>query len=87
MRRAVLTTLGLEVAGVSRTCSIEPPMIEPPHFPLCKDKVRHVGDQVALVIGEPLGTMGKTLGLQQGQEASNAALLASLQDGNGAVPA
>jgi carbon-monoxide dehydrogenase large subunit len=27
-------------------------MIEPPHFPLCKDKVRHVGDQVALVIGE-----------------------------------
>src|SRR5919198_2333128 len=28
------------------------PMVEPPHFPLCKDKVRHVGDQVALVIGE-----------------------------------
>jgi carbon-monoxide dehydrogenase large subunit len=28
------------------------PMIEPPHFPLCKDKVRHVGDQVALVIAE-----------------------------------
>ena len=28
------------------------PMIEPPHFPLCKDRVRHVGDQVALVIAE-----------------------------------
>src|SRR3954453_1200250 len=28
------------------------PMIEPPHFPLCKDKVRHVGDQVALVVAE-----------------------------------
>ncbi|HVO02826.1 MAG TPA: xanthine dehydrogenase family protein molybdopterin-binding subunit [Candidatus Cybelea sp.] len=28
------------------------PMIEPPHFPLCKDKVRHVGDQVALVCAE-----------------------------------
>jgi carbon-monoxide dehydrogenase large subunit len=28
------------------------PMVEPPHFPLCKDKVRHVGDQVALVVGE-----------------------------------
>src|ERR1041385_387477 len=28
------------------------PMAEPPHFPLCKDKVRHVGDQGALVIGE-----------------------------------
>jgi carbon-monoxide dehydrogenase large subunit len=27
-------------------------MIEPPHFPLCKDKVRHVGDQVALVVAE-----------------------------------
>ena len=30
-------------------------------------------------IGNNLSTMGKTLGLQQGQEASNAALLASLQ--------
>ncbi|MBL8709365.1 MAG: xanthine dehydrogenase family protein, partial [Rhodospirillaceae bacterium] len=30
------------------------PMVEPPHFPLCKDRVRHVGDQVALVIGETL---------------------------------
>src|SRR5262245_59342363 len=29
-------------------------MIEPPHFPLCKDRVRHVGDQVALVIAETL---------------------------------
>ncbi len=28
------------------------PMIEPPHFPLCKDRVRHVGDQVAIVIAE-----------------------------------
>ena len=28
------------------------PMVEPPHFPLCKDKVRHVGDQVALVVAE-----------------------------------
>jgi carbon-monoxide dehydrogenase large subunit len=28
------------------------PMIEPPHLPLCKDRVRHVGDQVALVIAE-----------------------------------
>ena len=28
------------------------PMAEPPHFPLCKDRVRHVGDQVALVIAE-----------------------------------
>ncbi|MBI3451289.1 MAG: xanthine dehydrogenase family protein molybdopterin-binding subunit [Rhodospirillales bacterium] len=28
------------------------PMIEPPHFPLCKDKVRHVGDQVALIVAE-----------------------------------
>src|ERR1700741_3822773 len=28
------------------------PMIEPPHLPLCKDEVRHVGDQVALVIAE-----------------------------------
>jgi len=28
------------------------PMIEPPHFPLCKDQVRHVGDQVALIIAE-----------------------------------
>ena len=27
-------------------------MIEPPHLPLCKDRVRHVGDQVALVIAE-----------------------------------
>jgi carbon-monoxide dehydrogenase large subunit len=30
------------------------PMVEPPHYPLCKDRVRHVGDQVALVIGESL---------------------------------
>ncbi len=30
------------------------PMVEPPHFPLCKDRVRHVGDQVALVIAESL---------------------------------
>lgn len=30
-------------------------------------------------IGNNLGTMGRTLGIQQGQEASNAALLASLQ--------
>ena len=28
------------------------PMIEPPHLPLCKDRVRHVGDQVALVVAE-----------------------------------
>ncbi len=28
------------------------PMIEPPHLPLCKDKVRHVGDQVALIVAE-----------------------------------
>ena len=28
------------------------PMVEPPHFPLCKDKVRHVGDQVALIVAE-----------------------------------
>src|SRR5260221_5550172 len=28
------------------------PMIEPPHFPLCKDQVRHVGDKVAIVIAE-----------------------------------
>lgn len=28
------------------------PMIEPPHMPLCKEQVRHVGDQVALVIAE-----------------------------------
>ncbi|HVI90506.1 MAG TPA: xanthine dehydrogenase family protein molybdopterin-binding subunit [Dongiaceae bacterium] len=28
------------------------PMIEPPHLPLCKDEVRHVGDQVTLVIAE-----------------------------------
>ena len=27
-------------------------MIEPPHLPLCKDRVRHVGDQVALVVAE-----------------------------------
>ncbi|MCP4330735.1 MAG: xanthine dehydrogenase family protein molybdopterin-binding subunit [Alphaproteobacteria bacterium] len=30
------------------------PMNEPPHYPLCKDRVRHVGDQVALVIAESL---------------------------------
>ncbi|HWT96004.1 MAG TPA: xanthine dehydrogenase family protein molybdopterin-binding subunit [Terriglobales bacterium] len=30
------------------------PMVEPPHMPLCKDAVRHVGDQVALVIAESL---------------------------------
>jgi len=30
------------------------PMVEPPHMPLCKDEVRHVGDQVALVIAESL---------------------------------
>ncbi|HVJ35006.1 MAG TPA: xanthine dehydrogenase family protein molybdopterin-binding subunit [Terriglobia bacterium] len=28
------------------------PMIEPAHPPLCKDEVRHVGDQVAFVIAE-----------------------------------
>ncbi len=28
------------------------PMVEPPHPPLCKDRVRHVGDQVALVVAE-----------------------------------
>jgi carbon-monoxide dehydrogenase large subunit len=28
------------------------PMVEPPHLPLCKDRVRHVGDQVALVVAE-----------------------------------
>ncbi|TXH37912.1 MAG: xanthine dehydrogenase family protein molybdopterin-binding subunit [Rhodospirillaceae bacterium] len=28
------------------------PMIEPAHPPLCKDQVRHVGDQVALVVAE-----------------------------------
>jgi carbon-monoxide dehydrogenase large subunit len=28
------------------------PMIEPPHLPLCKDRVRHVGDQVALIVAE-----------------------------------
>ncbi len=27
-------------------------MIEPPHPPLCQDRVRHVGDQVAVVIAE-----------------------------------
>ena len=27
-------------------------MVEPPHLPLCKDRVRHVGDQVALVVAE-----------------------------------
>ena len=30
------------------------PMNEPPHYPLCKDRVRHVGDQVAVVIAETL---------------------------------
>src|SRR5512133_3018385 len=31
-----------------------PPMIEPPHPPLVVDRVRHVGDQVAVVIAEAL---------------------------------
>src|ERR1700730_19414353 len=30
------------------------PMIEPPHPPLVVDRVRHVGDQVAVVIAETL---------------------------------
>jgi carbon-monoxide dehydrogenase large subunit len=30
------------------------PMAEPAHPPLCKDRVRHVGDQVAVVIAESL---------------------------------
>ena len=30
------------------------PMAEPPHAPLCVDRVRHVGDQVAVVIAETL---------------------------------
>lgn len=28
------------------------PMVEPPHSPLCVDRVRHVGDQVAVVIAD-----------------------------------
>jgi P-type conjugative transfer protein TrbJ len=42
----------------------------------------NIGGQISgyqQTIGNNLSTMGKTLGLQQGQEASNAALLASLQ--------
>src|SRR5947209_345567 len=31
------------------------PMVEPPHPPLASDRVRHVGDQVAVVIAESLG--------------------------------
>src|SRR5437763_85557 len=31
------------------------PMVEPPHPPLVTDRVRHVGDQVAVVIAETLG--------------------------------
>ncbi len=30
------------------------PMVEPPHPPLVTDRVRHVGDQVAVVIAETL---------------------------------
>src|SRR5262249_38917022 len=30
------------------------PMVEPPHPPLVVDRVRHVGDQVAIVIAESL---------------------------------
>jgi P-type conjugative transfer protein TrbJ len=42
----------------------------------------NIGSQISgyqQTIGSNLSTMGKTLGLQQGQEANNAALLASLQ--------
>jgi aerobic carbon-monoxide dehydrogenase large subunit len=31
------------------------PMVEPPHPPLVTDRVRHVGDQVAVVVAETLG--------------------------------
>ncbi|QIE48095.1 xanthine dehydrogenase family protein molybdopterin-binding subunit (plasmid) [Pseudohalocynthiibacter aestuariivivens] len=34
------------------------PMAEPPHFPLCIDTVRHVGDPVAVVIADSTG-LGK----------------------------
>jgi carbon-monoxide dehydrogenase large subunit len=42
------------------------PMAEPPHFPLCIDRVRHVGDPVAVIIADSVN---------QGKDAAEAVLV------------
>jgi carbon-monoxide dehydrogenase large subunit len=39
------------------------PMVEPPHLPLCVDRVRHVGDQVAVVIADTRQHAAEAAGL------------------------
>jgi carbon-monoxide dehydrogenase large subunit len=39
------------------------PMVEPPHLPLCADRVRHVGDQVAVVIADTRQHAAEAAGL------------------------
>ncbi len=53
---AVFTGADMQVGGLPCGWQIHnkdgSPMLEPPHPPLVSDKVRHVGDQVAVVIAE-----------------------------------
>jgi carbon-monoxide dehydrogenase large subunit len=39
------------------------PMVEPPHLPLCVDRVRHVGDQVAVVVADTRQHAAEAAGL------------------------
>jgi aerobic carbon-monoxide dehydrogenase large subunit len=51
------------------------PMVEPPHPPLVVDQVRHVGDQVAVVIAETLGQARDAAELIQVDYAEEAAAI------------